>query len=386
MPLNYLDLEPQITQYAQSSIELSRELAGKLEIAIRLMRVYGQQHTDMRELIRNHVEALSDPPRCALLADEPADLSFGFKPDHSTRYTLLASDGSQISPNGHDAISIALINTSRIRFRPGSGSAPEIDRFSCFLFDDEGRIDLGQMSEDLVSLRRDMAEMEILAMYGVEEGEEIIALGDGPLELFHQPRQGENFEKYFSEYLDMLKAIRMKGMALAGYTDRPRAALVSKMLEFPLVDSESADLSGLEDQAIFRQLLNSGERSAIFELRSSASPRYYEELGLYFFYLNIGGEGSPWIARVEIPRWVAENKDKVGTVHQALLDQCSLMGTRPYPYILHRAHEEAVVRYEEKERLIDRLAAELQKSGLGISQPSHKQSAKDLGSRRRIGE
>jgi hypothetical protein len=386
MPLNYLDLEPQITQYAQSAVELSREIAGKLEIAIRLIHRYGQQHAEMRELIHNYIEAQSDPPRCGLITDEPADQSYSCKMDHSTRYSLLASDGSQISPSGHDAVSIALVNASRIRFRPGSGSAPEVERFSRFLFDEEGRIDLGQTSDDLVSLRRDMAEMEILAMYAVEEGEEIIALGDGPLELFHQPRQGENFEKYFNDYLSMLKAIQMKGMSLAGYTDRPRAALVTRMLEFPLTDIKSADLSRLEDQAIFRQLLKPGERSAIFELRSTASPRYQDELALYFFYLNIGSEGKPWIARVEIPRWVAENKDKVGVIHQALLDQCGLMGTHPYPYILHRAHEEAVVRYEEKEQLIERLAAELQKYGFGLSQPSHKQSAKDLDSRRRIGE
>jgi hypothetical protein len=231
-----------------------------------------------------------------------------------------------------------------------------------------------------------MAEMEILAMYGMEDGEKIVALGDGPLELFHQPRQGENFEKYFNDYLDMLKAIRLKDMALAGYTDRPRAALVVRMLEFPQPDGTKADLQHLEDQMIFKQLLKPGERSAIFELRSSASPRYRDDLALYFFYLNIGREGSPWIARVEIPRWVAEDKNKTSMVHQALLDQCDLMGTRPYPYILHRAHEEAVVRFEEKEHLIEQLAAELQKYGLGLSLPSHKQSAKDLGSRRRIGE
>lgn len=386
MPLNYLELEPQITQYAQSAVELSREIAGKLEIAIRLIHQCGQKHAEMRELFHNHIETIGDPPRCALLADEPADQSIGCSRDHSANFTLLASDGSQISPGGHDAVSIALVNTSRIRFQPGSGSSPEITHSSRFLFDEEGQMDLGQISDDLVFLRRDMAEMEILAMYGIESGEEVVALGDGPLELFHQPRQGENFEKYFNNYLDMLKAIRLKDMALAGYTDRPRAALVVRMLEFPQLDGKCEDLSRLEDQAIFKQLLKSGERSAIFELRSSASQRYQDDLALYFFYLNIGKEGNPWIARVEIPRWVAEDKNKIDMIHQALIDQCSLMSTRPYPYILHRAHEEAVVRFEEKERLIERLAVELQKSGLGVSQPSHKQSAKDLGTRRRIVE
>jgi len=384
--LNYLELEPQINQYAQSAVELSHEIAGKLEIALRLIHQCGQNHAEMRNLFRSYLDTQGNPPRCALLADEHADQSINCKSDPSLLFTLLASDGSQISPGGHDAVSIALVNTSRIRFCPGSGNPPEITHSSQFLFDEDGRMDLGQMSDDLVSLRRDKTEMEILAMYHREEGEKVVALGDGPLELFHQPRQGENFEKYFNDYLSMLKAIRLKDMALSGYTDRPRAALVVRMLEFPQPNGEKADLSHLEDQAIFKQLLKPGERSAIFELHSTASPRYRDELALYFFYLNIGKEGSPWIARVEIPRWVAKDKNKINMVHQALLDQCALMGTRPYPYILHRAHEEAPVRFEEKERLIERLAAELQKNDLGLSLPSHKQSAKDLGSRRRIGE
>ena len=387
MPLNYLELEPQIAQYARSAVELSKELADKLDTALKLIQACGQHHAEKKELISRAIEAQSDPPRCALIVHEPADQSYDCSFDNSTPYTLLASDGSQISPSGHDAVSIALINTSRIYFRQGSGSAPEIIWKTSFLFDEDGRIDLAQMSDDLVALRRDMSEMEILGRFAGNAAEPTIALGDGPLELFHQPRQGENFEKCFKDYLDMLKAIQLKGMGLAGYTDRPRAALVTRMLEFSVPASEpKVNLSKLEDQAIFKQLLTPGGRSAIFELRSTASPRYEDDLALYFFYLNVGSAGKPWIARVEIPRWVAEDGVKTNLVHRALLDQCALMAARPYPYILHRAHEEAVVRFEEKERLVERLSSELSQHGLGISQPSNKQNAKDLGARRRIGK
>jgi hypothetical protein len=386
MPLNYLELEPQITQYAQSAVELNRELAEKLDIALKLIHDCGQRHGEKKDLISQAIKAQSDPPRCALIAHEPADQSYECGLASSTPYTLLASDGSQISPSGHDAVSIALINTSRICFRQGSGSAPEIIWKTSFLFDEEGRFDLGQMSDDLVALRRDMAEMEILGMFDGNPSDHIVALGDGPIELFHQPRQGENFEKFFKDYLDMLKAIQLKGMALAGYTDRPRAALVSRMLEFSVPSGEKPDLAKLEDQAIFKRLLAPGDRSAIFELRSTASPRYEDDLALYFFYLNVGSAGKPWIARVEIPRWAAEDSVKTSLVQRALLDQCTLMNTRPYPYILHRAHEEAVVRFEEKERLVERISNELSRHGLGLSQPSNKQSAKDLGARRRIGQ
>jgi len=386
MPLNYLELEPQIVQYAQSAVGLNRELADKLDIALKLIHACGQNHAVKRDLISRAIEAQNDPPRCALIANEPADQSYDCGFDSSTPYTLLASDGSQISPSSHDAVSIALINTSRICFRQGSGSAPEIIWQTRFLFDEDGRIDLGQMSDDLVALRRDMSEMEILGMFNGDSAEQTIALGDGPIELFHQPRQGENFEKYFKDYLDMLKAIQLKGMALAGYTDRPRAALVSRMLELSVPAGEKPNLAQLEDQAVFKRLLTPGGRSAIFELRSTASPRYEDELALYFFYLNVGSAGKPWIARVEIPRWVAEDSAKTALVHRALLDQCALMNSRPYPYILHRAHEEAVVRFDEKEQLVERLSGELSRHGLGVSQPSNKQSAKDLGARRRIGK
>jgi hypothetical protein len=170
MPLNYLELEPQISQYAQSAVELSREIAAKLEIAIRLIHQCGQNHAEARELFHNHISKLWVTRRAAPFwrTNPPISRSAAIR-DSSKRYTLLASDGSQISPGGHDAVSIALINTSRIRLRPGSGSAPEITHSSRFLFDEEGRMDLGQISDDLVSLRRDMAEMEILSMYRVEE-------------------------------------------------------------------------------------------------------------------------------------------------------------------------------------------------------------------------
>lgn len=385
MPLNYLALEPQIEQYAQSAVELSHELQGKLDLALDLLRQCGKKHEEKKALISAAVQGHPAPPRCALLHEEPADQSEAANSSRATPYTVLASDGSQITPGGHDAVSIALINTSRLCFHPGSGLAPEIELDTRFLFDEQGRMDFSQISADLVALRRDVAELEILARWTAPGSRPLVALGDGPLELFHQPRQGENFEKYFSDYLSILKTLYLKEIALAGYTDRPRAALVTKMLEFSTPLGQKVDLARLEDHALFAHLLAPGNRSAIFALYSTASARYEGELALHFFYLNVGEAAKPWIARVEIPAWVAASRPKTDLIHRALLEQCRLMGARPYPYILHRAHEEALVRFEEKDRLITRLAMELQKRGLGASLPSAKQSAKDLGPRRRMG-
>ena len=143
-------------------------------------------------------------------------------------------------------------------------------------------------------------------------------------------------------------------------------------------------LDGLDDLVLFREVLKPGQRSAIFELWSTSSQKYTGDLALHFFYLNVGSEKFPWIARVEIPAWVAADPAQVSLLQRALLEQCRLMGTRPYPYLLHRAHEEAVVHFDEKERLVARLAVELQRSGLGISTESNKLSAKELQSRTRM--
>ncbi len=81
---------------------------------------------------------------------------------------------------------------------------------------------------------------------------------------------------------------------------------------------------------------------------------------------------------MEIPRWVADDVGKLKLLHLALLQQCRVMGARPYPYILHRAHEIAVVKYEEKKQVEQMLELELRRAGGEVEAGSNKQSAKDL--------
>ncbi len=61
------------------------------------------------------------------------------------------------------------------------------------------------------------------------------------------------------------------------------------------------------------------------------------------------------------------------------------MGNRPYPYALHRAHEIAVVTYQEKGQISDMIALEYHKRGIEVPGQSYKQSAKDLPGKTRYG-
>ena len=141
-------------------------------------------------------------------------------------------------------------------------------------------------------------------------------------------------------------------------------------------------LRGVTDRWVY-SFLPGGHRSAVFGLQSSSRLHYTGDLALHFFYLNVGDMKHPSLVRVEFPKWVADDPEKLNLLHAALLQQCRVMGARPYPYILHRAHEIAVVKFEEKKQVEARLAMELRQSGGEVEDGSNKQSAKDLPGRKR---
>ena len=124
-------------------------------------------------------------------------------------------------------------------------------------------------------------------------------------------------------------------------------------------------------------LLKPGERSAVFELQSKAKQSYKNLLSLYFFYLNVGTEGHPYPVRVEVPKWVVDDKKKLDNLHAVLVQQSRILGAKPYPYLLHRSHEVAVVSFDEKRQVEQMLTLELRRNAGEVGELGAKQSAKD---------
>jgi hypothetical protein len=137
----------------------------------------------------------------------------------------------------------------------------------------------------------------------------------------------------------------------------------------------------LRDVNLFARILQPGERSAVFALRSRPTDKYPEQVSLHFFFLNVGREDKPSLARVEIPRWVAEDETMLDHLHALLIHECTKLGGRSFPYILHRSHEVAVVKFEEKKQLEQMLAQTLGVFDGGTS----KQGLKDSGRRSSLG-
>jgi hypothetical protein len=105
---------------------------------------------------------------------------------------------------------------------------------------------------------------------------------------------------------------------------------------------------------------------------------YKGVLGLHFIYLNVGTDGHPYPVRVEIPKWVADDPQKLDNLHAALIQQCRVLGHKPYPYLLHRSHEVAVVSFDEKRQVEQMLSLELRKNNAEIGEQSGKQSTKNV--------
>ncbi len=216
----------------------------------------------------------------------------------------------------------------------------------------------------------------------------VITFTDGPMELWGAKDADDaiDFQKSLAEYLDVLAQLHELQVITAGYVDRPSANLVVRLLEVAITPQnelahikDKRPLDGVTDLDLYHSLLNPGERSAVFAIQSKSAENYQGPLALHFFYLNVGRPGASQLARVELPAWVAADPSRLDQLHATLISQCRLMGSRPYPYLLHRAHETAVVTLDDKTQVTQMILAELRSQGIDVGDVSNKQYAKKSG-------
>ncbi|MGW8251112.1 MAG: DNA double-strand break repair nuclease NurA, partial [Anaerolineales bacterium] len=305
--------------------------------------------------------------------------------------TLLAADGSQISFDRHAEVAYSLVNVGAIQMRLGSPAPPQTT-IKCELFYDER---LYEQTEAILALTRDLQERAMLAELAAQVEPPVISFTDGPVELWGvkdgSPQEQSAYQQSLEKYLDVLTRLCELDVITAGYVDKPGANLVVRLLE--VASAQPADLAnirryqplrGVTDKALFQEMLAPGERSAVFAIQSQSAKRYPGQLSLHFFYLNVGRQGYPSLARVEVPAWVAQDPQKLEALHAVLVDQCRVLGVRPYPYLLHRAHETARVGLQERDQVTQMILLELRRRGLAVDGVSNKQFAKDQPGRSRL--
>ena len=395
MALDFQQIYDKIKQIGARARERQESLDMQRSRARDLLGFYADRVDELQAKVERARQA--DPSlRCAIPLDGRLDASYPqpVSPSQATLThrvaTLIAADGSQINPDRHAAVLYSLINVGAIVIELGSGKPPEIFAFSDLKYGDELYTETGIINEDMVALGRDLAERKKLLDLAADYPSPIIALTDGPVELWGAKNGLEDaYRASLEKHLSILSQLQARGVTVAGYVDKPGADLVVRLLEIAaLPDDQLKDvrqkhnLRGVTDRWLYG-LLPGSHRSAVFGLQSSSRTHYTGDLALHFFYLNVGDEKHPSLVRVELPKWVADDGEKLDLLHAVLLQQCRIMGARPYPYILHRAHEVAVVTFDEKRQVEQMLQIELRRAGGEVEEESNKQSAKSLPGRKR---
>jgi hypothetical protein len=384
MALNFQQVFDKIKQIGKGARAHQESLDALREHARTLLDFWADKTAELRDKVERARQADSNI-RCARPLDERLDAS-NPEPALQNPVTLLAADGSQILPDRHAPLQYSLVNVGAIAMQLGSGQSPEVFTDSSLLFADELYTETGMVTEEAIEQRRDIAERRKLLELAPDYPAPLVALTDGPVELWGAKNGGEDdYRKNLEIHKSVLSQLQAKNVTIAGYVDKPGADLVIRTLEIAQFSSDDEyknirklhTLRGVTDRWLYG-FLPGGHRSAVFGLQSSSRVHYTGDLALHFFYLNVGEAKHPSLVRVEFPKWVADDPGKLNLLHAALLQQCRVMGARPYPYILHRAHEIAVVKFEEKKQIEQMLELELRRAGGEVEDESNKSVTHNL--------
>ena len=384
MAIDFQQLYPQIQNFVTQTYAYHQEWQTARSLCFETLKEQAQNLTALNHRIEqlgsNQLRVL----RCAKPVKENLNAHIPL-PKLDRLPIVLAADGSQILPDRHAAVYYGLINVSGFVLPYGQSAVPQITQACELIYGNQ----LENFSDARLALQRDIAERRMILDLGKTIAAPCVALVDGPLELWAERGQsGEEQELYqrnLETYFTILSDIYQEKIIFAGYIDRPESNYLVRLLEIGRArDDELAELqryhpfSGISDIDLLADLLKPGERSAVFSLQSHTNMQFPPHSQIHFFYINVGRENQAWLGRVEIPAWVALEKELVDLVHATIVSQCQIMGGNAYPYALHRAHEIAVVSFDEKEQVTRWITTEMLRCGLPMGMVSHKQGLKNL--------
>lgn len=335
--------------------------AGQLQMALRQAR--------MDENAWGEVMARPSKPSWAVARSEaPPGVATLLPYAAPAVYSALATDGSQIPLDRHAVAPCYLLNVGEIALHYGTSERPRLTSQATLHYKDDeiytGDADVGGtiISEKAIANRRLLAESAALAALIAENHERhAVALVDDPLILvFADQRETDKEQKeVIAHFCEMLKAGQAAHTPVVGYISRPGARDVVGALRLTLCTddcahdarSPCAELARLTDAQIFFRLLPSpGDRSPVFQSEARSLAHYPDDQRIVFFYLNVGPPSCPEIARVEVPRWVADDPMLLNRAQVLAYDQA--VKGQGYPVALAEAHERAVVRGPERDAFL----------------------------------
>ena len=313
------------------------------------------------------------------------------------KYSVLAVDGSQIYPDRNvSGASCFLINSGGCFLSYSEKSKVNVFSKPFLYFPDDIVPDNSfSFSRDLVDLKREEIEFKILfekfkefsktlseetfnVNVSTEGQKKIVCLSDGSLVFWHLEGKTPKVKKHFlNQYLFYLDQFYRNDVPIAGYISFPKSRELVNLIKIGLCRFTVAEcischsqydefpcqaVDSLIDTQVVKSFLPREKdryfRTTVFRSNSKIVEEYPDHLKPCFFYLDVGNE----IVRIEIPRFVAEDKKKLDLIASVALDQ-SLKGYG-YPVCLAESHEQAVVKGPDRNffyHLLQKIGIENQK-------------------------
>jgi hypothetical protein len=278
-------------------------------------------------------------------------------------FTVIASDGSHIDVDRHRSPRCYLINIGSVTLHYGTNPGAVLDSLPCLYAGDKDLVIAAPeqpgreqpIEGALLGIKRSVDECRHLAELAaaLPADKPTLALLDGSLILWNLEAYADFVTEQLLDrrFIPCLEELRkQRQLALASYISYPRSTDVVNALRVSLCPMEVVDsdrcpacetrecdtIAGVRDRELFAGLLEPGERSELF-ISSSKIQQRYGAHQVHFFYLNVDDE----VARIEIPKWVADDNGLLNLTHALVLDQCHR--GHGYPVALSEAHEKAVV-------------------------------------------
>ncbi|PSB02430.1 DNA double-strand break repair nuclease NurA [Merismopedia glauca] len=332
------------------------------------------------------------------------------------KHTVIATDGSQISPSHHEIAYCYLINIGRVLLHYGQSLYPLLDSFPEVFSQPEDLYvsrQWGIRTEEWMGYRRTVSEAVALANLAIEwKNTDLkshkpavkqlslletnssfvphplpptLAMVDGSLLYwFLEPLPTDARDRILYPILEAWEQLRQAKIPLMGYLSSSRSTESLNFFRLPACTHPVPDclkycqelertpcqlFDSLRDSVFWGMELQPGERSPLWR-SSAAIQSFYGEHQIYFCYVHVGAE----IARIEVPEWVVTDS--------ALFDQAlSLMLAQVqkgygYPVALAEAHNQAVVRGGDRARFFALLEQQMIRSGVRNVGISYKEARK----------
>ncbi len=390
-----LDLGETALQLDRAAQHMGRSQGDREERLAALLRAAAQVESGTAQDRTQHEQIRGRPFLAAQV--ETSLLGSHGPTEPPSDWTVLAVDGSHIDVDRHLPVGCYLINLGGCSVT--YGSTPDAQLFSrphlawepdeLYLTDPGNPAREEPVTGSVLGMIRTVQELERLAE-AVEDCPPdlpILALVDGSLVMWGLSGQG--YQDYVRDTIvqdRLIKALDRfadlapeKVVTLAAYVSLPRSTEVvnaARTCLCPHAVSLCSDpktgcgnrrsmqspcdlANGFLDRDLFQSQLPAGFRSPVYLTNSSISRQHYSDRQqVHFYYLNVGEE----LARVEVPRWVAQDETLLALGHSLILDQCQR--GQGYPVAISEAHEQAVLDGKDRQIFKDLLARSLDDLGL----------------------